>query len=43
MDDFVFQQDYSLLLVTPQKACIVECTEMSQSFSDECVHNMKVR
>ncbi|XP_021923830.1 axonemal 84 kDa protein-like isoform X3 [Zootermopsis nevadensis] len=35
------QQDYSLLLVTPQKACIVECTEMSQSFSEECVQSMR--
>ncbi|XP_069691466.1 dynein axonemal intermediate chain 7 homolog [Periplaneta americana] len=35
------QHDYSLLLVTPLKACIVDCTEMSQSFSDEGVQGTK--
>jgi cancer susceptibility candidate protein 1 len=35
------QKDYSLLLVSPQKACIVDCTETSQSFTDECMPGMK--
>ncbi|KAJ4443303.1 hypothetical protein ANN_04971 [Periplaneta americana] len=37
----LLQHDYSLLLVTPLKACIVDCTEMSQSFSDEGVQGTK--
>ena len=39
----MLQKDYSLLLVSPQKACIVDCTETSQSFTDECMLGMKVR
>lgn len=38
----VKMSDYSMLMVTPLKALLVNCTEVSQTFSEEGVDKMKV-
>lgn len=39
---FNFQPNHSMLYVTPLKAYIVDCTEVSQSFNDIGITGMKV-
>lgn len=37
-----FQKNHSMLLVTPQKASLIECTEVSQVFCDDDIEGLKV-
>lgn len=39
---FFLQPNYSMLHVTPLKAILVDCTEVSASFNEEGIQGMKV-